>query len=147
MRGKYAESTRSADTYSPRILRVFSVHSPRIFRARGECAENTRRMRVSPRDFPQAVFGPKIHCLWALSKVHVWTHKRHLSCVDNVAQMATGGAQRTKFWLKMLKKHILNFQRTDLNQKLKNNWGLFSSIFDVKQPLNVDKGGFHKKIS
>ena len=31
-----------------RILRVFSAHSPRIFRARalrGECAENTRRIR------------------------------------------------------------------------------------------------------
>ena len=55
MRGKYAESTRSADAYSPRILRVFSAYSPRIFRARGECAENTRRMRVSPRDFPQAL--------------------------------------------------------------------------------------------
>ena len=68
MRGKYAESTRSADAYSPRILRVFSAYSPRILRVfsaqsaraenarriRGECAENARRMRVSPRDFPQA---------------------------------------------------------------------------------------------
>ena len=68
MRGKYAESTRYADAYSPRILRAFSAYSPRILRAfsaqsaraenarrmRGEYAENTRRMRVSTRDFPQA---------------------------------------------------------------------------------------------
>ena len=37
MRGKYAESTRSADAYSPRILRAE--------RTRGKCAENTRRLR------------------------------------------------------------------------------------------------------
>ena len=46
IRGKYAESTRSADAYSPCIVRAE--------RARGKCAENTRRMRVSPRDIPQA---------------------------------------------------------------------------------------------
>ena len=66
MRGKYAESTRSADAYSLRILRVFSAYSPRIFRTRaqrgkyaknarrirGECAENTRqRYAYFPRIF------------------------------------------------------------------------------------------------
>ena len=64
MRGKYAESTRSGDAYSPRIFRVFSAHSPRIFRARGERAENTRRMRVSPRDFPQAFSGGFTNLYW-----------------------------------------------------------------------------------
>ena len=73
MRGKYAESTRYADAYSPRILRAFSAYSPRILRVfsaqsaraenarrmRGESAENARRMRVSPRDFPQAYIFEK----------------------------------------------------------------------------------------
>ena len=58
LRGKYAESMRSADAYSPwgpRILRVFSAHSPRKAHA--------RRMCVSPRDFPQAIpWGGKVGC-------------------------------------------------------------------------------------
>ena len=61
MRGKYAESTRSANVYSPRILRVFSAYSPhilRVFSAQSTRAENARRMRVSPRDFPQALVVP-----------------------------------------------------------------------------------------
>ena len=66
MRGKYAESTRSADAYSPRILRVFSAYSPhilRVFSAQSTRAENARRMRVSPRDFPQAIpWGGKVGC-------------------------------------------------------------------------------------
>ena len=55
MRGKYAESTRSTDAYSPRILRVLSAYSPHILRTFSARAENARRMRVSPRDFPQAL--------------------------------------------------------------------------------------------
>ena len=45
MRGKYAESTRSADAYSPRILRVFSAYSPRILRTFSARAENAQRIR------------------------------------------------------------------------------------------------------
>ena len=61
LRGKCAENTRKVCVALTRILRgvraffAYSLRILRAFSAQSARAENARRMRVSPRDFPQAI--------------------------------------------------------------------------------------------